>query len=768
MDAQQALLVQALMQSPQNVLGLHPQQLLLQCLHPSGSAGFGPMGRQQLRATESSQDSASDEEVRHSQDVSSQQKRPQVSQGPTSRVQCAQGASSMEQQASLEQTLATKRPGSGEESPVPCKRRHAPESGNIWVAEKGPEMAGNQQHPQHANHAAGAASSPRRCGSSSNSLASQQLARQSSLQGPTAAHAHTNAPVQTLSPSSHSTHKADDHQCKSASAVAMATQRATGAQGLADAQQARGPPAAASMQPQQQLVLITHSNGQGQSAMFHLNHDLGFPPGALQQLGPLGQQISQLGPLGQVAALLNAASGQAGAATPRTLQAGANAAAAASSAAARLWAASGGPTGVGLGAAAAQSSPLLRTPAGHMLLGAPGAGAHSSKPGESVGTGASHGSAMTAVTGLTPSGAKGTSSAPGPTSSAAPPGLAVPSQAFDASPALSKQTLSASGAQVQAKEAGARAPTASAEESMEHDSGGAEVKQSSGKPASSGGPTAAAAAAAAAHLKMLTAAGGAVGGATNALLALNPLLGAQIMQAVQAQSPGAAAAGAAAAANAAANAAALAHSSQLAAAMAALNRGGAGFPAAGLAALAGNAQLSQLGLSQLHQHLMGARLEQLAQGNLAAVVAAAQQGQVGQLRAAQMIQHAGLEILQHAQQQHQHHQHQHAGHHHAAGGHSSVPPQLPRPRRARDPATISKVQQCAIQIMRMIGTRLMYERQIREALGNNPDTSKALRLLITQGKLTRMGAGGRGDPFAYKATASGLNALEDIIINALG
>lgn len=40
--------------------------------------------------------------------------------------------------------------------------------------------------------------------------------------------------------------------------------------------------------------------------------------------------------------------------------------------------------------------------------------------------------------------------------------------------------------------------------------------------------------------------------------------------------------------------------------------------------------------------------------------------------------------------------------------------------------------------------------------------------LIQQGKLTRMGAGGRGDPFSYKATPAGLNALEDIIINALG
>ncbi len=30
--------------------------------------------------------------------------------------------------------------------------------------------------------------------------------------------------------------------------------------------------------------------------------------------------------------------------------------------------------------------------------------------------------------------------------------------------------------------------------------------------------------------------------------------------------------------------------------------------------------------------------------------------------------------------------------------------------------------------MTMLGTGRLYERQIREALGNNPDTSKALRL----------------------------------------
>lgn len=47
---------------------------------------------------------------------------------------------------------------------------------------------------------------------------------------------------------------------------------------------------------------------------------------------------------------------------------------------------------------------------------------------------------------------------------------------------------------------------------------------------------------------------------------------------------------------------------------------------------------------------------------------------------------------------------------------------------ARARMQISKVQQCAIAIMKMVGTKTVYERQIRETLGNNPDTSKALRL----------------------------------------
>lgn len=41
---------------------------------------------------------------------------------------------------------------------------------------------------------------------------------------------------------------------------------------------------------------------------------------------------------------------------------------------------------------------------------------------------------------------------------------------------------------------------------------------------------------------------------------------------------------------------------------------------------------------------------------------------------------------------------------------------------------ISKVQTSCVHIMRMVGAKEIFEKEIRSALGNNPDTSKALRL----------------------------------------
>ena len=47
------------------------------------------------------------------------------------------------------------------------------------------------------------------------------------------------------------------------------------------------------------------------------------------------------------------------------------------------------------------------------------------------------------------------------------------------------------------------------------------------------------------------------------------------------------------------------------------------------------------------------------------------------------------------------------------------------------------------------GARGVPERVIRQEFGNNPDTSKALRYLVTEDRINREGRGGRRDPFSY-------------------
>ncbi|KAI3436096.1 hypothetical protein D9Q98_002154 [Chlorella vulgaris] len=51
------------------------------------------------------------------------------------------------------------------------------------------------------------------------------------------------------------------------------------------------------------------------------------------------------------------------------------------------------------------------------------------------------------------------------------------------------------------------------------------------------------------------------------------------------------------------------------------------------------------------------------------------------------------------------------------------------------------------------------EGEIRQQFGNNPDVSKALRLLADQGKLVRNGLGGRQTPFTYSSTAKGRDSV---------
>ena len=47
------------------------------------------------------------------------------------------------------------------------------------------------------------------------------------------------------------------------------------------------------------------------------------------------------------------------------------------------------------------------------------------------------------------------------------------------------------------------------------------------------------------------------------------------------------------------------------------------------------------------------------------------------------------------------------------------------------------------------GAKGVPERVIREEYGNNPDTSKALRYLVSENRINKEGAGGRRDPFSY-------------------
>ena len=53
------------------------------------------------------------------------------------------------------------------------------------------------------------------------------------------------------------------------------------------------------------------------------------------------------------------------------------------------------------------------------------------------------------------------------------------------------------------------------------------------------------------------------------------------------------------------------------------------------------------------------------------------------------------------------------------------------------------------------------EKRIRETFGDNPDTSKALRMLVKQHRVKRFGSGGKADPFVYMALIPpGMSELE--------
>ncbi|GAQ80399.1 hypothetical protein KFL_000530260 [Klebsormidium nitens] len=74
----------------------------------------------------------------------------------------------------------------------------------------------------------------------------------------------------------------------------------------------------------------------------------------------------------------------------------------------------------------------------------------------------------------------------------------------------------------------------------------------------------------------------------------------------------------------------------------------------------------------------------------------------------------------------------------------------------------TRIQKFARYILNYIGRERTPESVIRKEMGNTPDTSKALRMLVSDKKVNRRGTGGRPDPFIYKITKKGLTHLEAV------
>lgn len=62
---------------------------------------------------------------------------------------------------------------------------------------------------------------------------------------------------------------------------------------------------------------------------------------------------------------------------------------------------------------------------------------------------------------------------------------------------------------------------------------------------------------------------------------------------------------------------------------------------------------------------------------------------------------------------------------------------------------MSRVNRFADSILEFVGEKSVPEKVIRGALGNNPDISKAIRLLLSEKKLKRLGDGGKGCAYVY-------------------
>lgn len=78
-----------------------------------------------------------------------------------------------------------------------------------------------------------------------------------------------------------------------------------------------------------------------------------------------------------------------------------------------------------------------------------------------------------------------------------------------------------------------------------------------------------------------------------------------------------------------------------------------------------------------------------------------------------------------------------------------------KPTKPRDKVLSPKMQlRCLVVLKFLFDVGTSSERNIRQKCGDNPDTSKALRLLHETHKVRRFGTGGRLDPFIYAALAT--------------
>ncbi|DBA92787.1 TPA: hypothetical protein ACH3X1_002979 [Trebouxia sp. C0004] len=89
------------------------------------------------------------------------------------------------------------------------------------------------------------------------------------------------------------------------------------------------------------------------------------------------------------------------------------------------------------------------------------------------------------------------------------------------------------------------------------------------------------------------------------------------------------------------------------------------------------------------------------------------------------------------------------------------------PSRGSSAQPVTRVQRFAASIIQYIRDNLKagkietFESVIRKEFGNNPDISKALRLLVSEKNVKRAGKGGRIDPFTYKLAAKARNSAEE-------